>query len=95
MGERTRQACAKCRAVYLHAVGGAGSVVASSIQRVVAVYFAKEFGSAEALWELDVNGLEALVTIDAEGRSLHEEVRKSSERALAQLLGSSRRGVES
>jgi fumarate hydratase class I len=71
MGERTLAACKECGCVYLHAVGGAAQVLAECIQSVRNVYFLKEFGSPEAIWELEVKDFPAVVTMDAHGRSLH------------------------
>ena len=86
MGENTRRACAAHGAVYLQAVGGAAALLGRCIERVSAVHFLKEFGAAEALWELDVRGMEAVVAIDSEGRSLHKRIRNASKRALNALL---------
>ena len=86
MGEGTREACAKHGCVYLQAVGGAASVIAASVEKVGQVHLLKEFGSTEAMWELHVKGLEAVVTIDASGRSLHDRVRSASRRALRNVL---------
>ena len=87
MGEGTRQACREQGCVYLHAVGGAAAVLAAAIEAVEDVHFLPEFGATEALWVLRVRGLEAVVTIDARGRSLHRRVVTASRRALASLLG--------
>jgi fumarate hydratase class I len=50
------------------------------------VYFKDEFGSPEAIWELDVVDFPAVVTIDAHGNSLHEKVFAESRAALAARL---------
>jgi tartrate/fumarate subfamily iron-sulfur-dependent hydro-lyase beta chain len=86
MGESTRQACAQFGCVYLQAVGGAAGVLAQTVERVGGVHFLREFGSAEAMWELCVKGFEAVVTMDARGRSLHRRVRTASARELKALL---------
>lgn len=86
MGEATRKACIKCGCVYLQAVGGAAALLAESIEQVVGVHFLKEFGAAEALWELVVKNLEAVVTIDARGRSLHKRIKAASKKALKKIL---------
>jgi tartrate/fumarate subfamily iron-sulfur-dependent hydro-lyase beta chain len=83
MGPRTLAACKECGAVYLHAVGGAAQVLAERIKRVRNVYFLEEFGAPEAIWELEVEAFPAVVTMDAHGRSLHEEI---YERSRAELL---------
>lgn len=86
MGEAARKACMRYGCVYLHAIGGTASLLASQIASVDGVHFLREFGSAEAVWELSVRGLEAVVTIDTKGRSLHKRVASSSKQALADLL---------
>jgi len=72
--------------VYLHAIGGAAQVLAECIKKVSNVYFLDKFGSPEAIWELAVADFPAVVTIDAHGRSLHEEVFEQSKAALAARL---------
>ena len=86
MGDRTLAACKEAGCVYLHAIGGAAQVLAESIQRVRNVYFLKEFGSPEAIWELDVVDFPAVVTMDSHGNSLHKEVFATSEANLAKSL---------
>jgi len=88
MGEATREACAKFGCVYLQAVGGAAAVLAEAVQNVEGVHFMREFGQAEALWTLTIKDLEAVVTMDARGRSLHKRVRLASRRALNGMLRS-------
>jgi len=90
MGEQTREALRRHGCVYLQAVGGAAGVLAACVENVGAVYFLKEFGPAEAMWELTVKDLEAIVTMDAAGRSLHERVRAASKRALRRILAGRR-----
>jgi len=85
MGEATRRACAKFGCIYVQAVGGAAAVLAQRIRSVEAVYFLREFGTADALWELVVEGLDGVVAIDTRGRSLHSRVRNRSRRALKSL----------
>ena len=86
MGERTLAACQEAGCVYLHAVGGAAQVLGECITRVRNVYFLKEFGSPEAIWEFEVKDFPAVVTMDAHGRSLHSEILAASRAALAQCL---------
>lgn len=74
MGPKTLAACQQFGAVYLHAVGGAGAVIAASVKRVVAVHKLEEFGVPEAFWVIDVERFPAIVTMDAHGNSLHAEV---------------------
>ncbi len=86
MGPRTQKACKEYGCVYLHAVGGAAQVLAECVKRVRNVYFLEKFGSPEAIWELDVENFPAVVTIDAHGRSLHEEIFNASSAALSGKL---------
>jgi fumarate hydratase class I len=86
MGPKTQAACKQYGCVYLHAIGGAAQVLAECIKKVRNVYFKEEFGSPEAIWELDVVDFPAVVTIDAHGNSLHEKVFAESRAALAERL---------
>jgi tartrate/fumarate subfamily iron-sulfur-dependent hydro-lyase beta chain len=86
MGDRTLAACKENGCVYLHAIGGAAQVLAECIKRVRNVYLLEEFGSPEAIWELEVVGFPAVVTMDAHGNSLHKEVLAQSQAELAQRL---------
>jgi len=86
MGARTQAACKEYGCVYLHAVGGAAQVLAECIKQVRNVYFLEKFGSPEAIWELEVVNFPAVVTIDAHGNSLHEEIFAKSQAALAARL---------
>ncbi len=40
----------------------------------------------EAIWELDVKKLPAIVTMDSKGNSLHEGILNDSKRALEELI---------
>ena len=86
MGERTVAACKQHGCVYLHAVGGAAQVLAECIQRVPNVYFMDKFGAPEAIWEFQVVSFPAVVTIDAHGNSLHQDVFAASQAELAKYL---------
>jgi fumarate hydratase class I len=86
MGERTLAACRECGCVYLHAVGGAAQVLAECIRRVRNVYLLEKFGSPEAIWELEVERFPAVVTMDAQGGSLHRDVYAASQAELARRL---------
>ncbi len=86
MGEATRLACRDHGCVYLQAVGGAAALLAKRIAHVEGVHFLSEFGSTEAMWELDLSGLVAVVTMDANGRSLHRSMERSSRKTLKKLL---------
>jgi tartrate/fumarate subfamily iron-sulfur-dependent hydro-lyase beta chain len=86
MGDRTLAACKEHGCVYLHAVGGAAQVLAECIKSVRNVYMLEKFGAPEAIWELEVEGFPAVVTMDANGNSLHKEVFEASQKELAQRL---------
>lgn len=88
MGSKTLNACRDFGCVYLHAVGGAAQVLAETVKKVRGVSMLEEFGSPEAIWELEVVDFPALVTIDAHGNSLHAEVATASEQKLNDLLKS-------
>ena len=87
MDERTLEACSKCGAVYLQAVGGAAAVTAHAIERVSNVYFLDEFGAAEACWEFVVKDFRCVVAMDSHGISLFSRVAEQSRRRLDSLLG--------
>lgn len=86
MAERTLEACRQYGCVYLHAVGGAAQVLAECITRVREVYLLEIFGAPEAIWEFEVLRFPAVVTMDAHGRSLHQEVFRNSQAELAKRL---------
>jgi fumarate hydratase class I len=86
MGDRTLEACKQHGCVYFHAIGGAAQVLAECVKAVRNVYFLTEFGSPEAIWELEVENFPAVVTMDARGGSLHKEVFANSQNELARRL---------
>jgi tartrate/fumarate subfamily iron-sulfur-dependent hydro-lyase beta chain len=86
MGDRTAAACREHGCVYLHAVGGAAQVLAECITEVRNVYLMEQFGAPEAIWELVVEKFPAVVTMDANGNSLHREVFASSQAELAKRI---------
>lgn len=89
MGRYTLRACQEYGAVYFHAVGGAASLIADSVQEVVAVYKKDAFGVPEAFWVIRVEDFPAVVTMDTHGRSIHEEVEAASREALRGLTDES------
>jgi tartrate/fumarate subfamily iron-sulfur-dependent hydro-lyase beta chain len=86
MGEKTVEACKQHGCAYLHAVGGAAQVLAECIKRVPNVYFMDKFGAPEAIWQFEIVGFPAVVTIDARGNSLHKEVLAASRTELAKYV---------
>jgi fumarate hydratase class I len=87
MGEKTSAALKKCGAVYFHAVGGAGTLLAECVTRVRDVLMLQEFGTPEAFWVLEVKDFPTVVTMDSAGGSLHREVLEASAGRLKALLG--------
>lgn len=85
MGPKTLAACQEVPGVYLHAIGGAASLIAQSVQRVLDVY-KLEFGVPEAMWVIEVQDFPAVVTMDSHGESLHAEVAQRSKAVLEDLL---------
>jgi len=85
MAGKTLKACQSVPAVYFHAIGGAASLIAESVQRVLGVY-KLAFGVPEAIWVIEVKDFPVVVTMDAHGVSLHDAVRKHSQEVLDQLL---------
>lgn len=86
MGDRTLKACQEHGCVYFHAIGGAAQVLAECVKKVRNVHMLEQFGSPEAIWELEVENFPAFVTMDANGNSLHQEVMAASSAALARNL---------
>jgi fumarate hydratase class I len=85
MGPKTLQACKEHGCVYLHGIGGAAQIYARCVERVSGVYL-EQFGSPEAVWQLEVKDFPAVVTMDAHGRSLHQEVAEASKTNLQGVL---------
>ena len=61
-------------------------MLAEHITQVRNVYFLEEFGSPEAIWELEVDQFPAVVTMDSHGKSLHAEVAEASQAVLEENL---------
>jgi fumarate hydratase class I len=85
MGEKTLQACSEVPCVYLHAIGGAASLIAQSVQKVETV-LKLEFGVPEAMWVIRVVDFPAVVTMDSHGESLHDRVLEASKSVLETLM---------
>jgi fumarate hydratase class I len=86
MGPKTLAGCKEAGYVYLHGIGGAAQVLAEHITKVRNVFFLEEFGSPEAIWELEVDGFPAVVTMDSHGKSLHDEVAEASQAILEENI---------
>jgi fumarate hydratase class I len=87
MGMQTLKALKENGCVYLHTIGGAAAYLAERVKRVAGVWKLEEFGMTEAMWILEVKDFPAIVTMDAHGRSLHEEIEKISFREFKKLIG--------
>ncbi len=85
MGPKTLAACQEVPGVYLHAIGGAASLIAQTVTRVLTVY-KLDFGVPEAMWVIEVKNFPAVVTMDSHGGSLHAVVEEHSKQVLAELL---------
>jgi len=88
MGQKTLSALREVPGAYFHAVGGAGTLISQCVQKVIGVY-KLEFGAPEALWVIEVQDFPLVVTMDAHGGSLHENVRAESESRLSRLISDS------
>jgi fumarate hydratase class I len=86
MGDKTLEACRQYGCAYLHAVGGAAQVLAERIVKVRNVYMKEEFGAPEAIWEFEVRDFPVVVTMDANGNSMHKQVFDSSQAELQKYL---------
>jgi fumarate hydratase class I len=85
MGPKTLAACQAVPGVYLHAVGGAASLIAQSVKKVLTVH-KLDFGVPEAMWVIEVEQFPAVVTMDAHGESLHAEIQNRSQQKLEALF---------
>ena len=84
MGGKTLAALKEHGAVYLNAIGGAAQFYARRIPKVHGVSLL-EFGTPEAMWHLELDAFPAIVTMDAHGKSLHQEIEAASAEKLALL----------
>lgn len=85
MGAKTLKACQEVPGVYLHAIGGAASLIAQTVTRVLGVY-KYDFGVPEAMWVIEVKDFPVVVTMDAHGGSLHADVEAHSKAVLQDLF---------
>ncbi len=85
MGAKTLAACGEVPGVYLHAIGGAASLIAQTVTRVLGVY-KLDFCVPEAMWVIEVNDFPAVVTMDSNNGSLHTSVEAHSKAVLQELL---------
>jgi fumarate hydratase subunit beta len=86
MGEATAEALRTYGAVYCSAVGGAAVLYANCVQSVERVIRLDDFGMPEALWLLNIRDFPVMITMDAEGNSLHRDIEKRSREKWGQML---------
>ena len=85
MGPKTLAACHEVPGMYLHAIGGAASLIAQRVTRVLGVH-KLSFGVPEAIWVIEVAQFPVVVTMDAHKGSLHADVAAQSKTVLDDLL---------
>ena len=85
MGPATAAACREHGCAYVQIVGGAAAALAACVKKVDGVRFLDEFGATEAIWSLDVEGLDGIVGMDCEGGDLFRDVAESSRNALEEM----------
>lgn len=90
MGPETLRACQEHSAVYLHAIGGAATLIANTVRKVLAVHKLDEFGTPEAMWIINVEKFPTIVTMDAHGKSIHDQVEAASKASLENLFNLNR-----
>lgn len=87
MGPKTAEGLKKCGAVYFHAIGGAGTLIANVVKEVKTVHKLEEFGTPEAFWVIEVEDFPVVVTMDSHGNSIHKEVKEKSQKIADKLMG--------
>ncbi|MEN8242839.1 MAG: FumA C-terminus/TtdB family hydratase beta subunit [Chloroflexota bacterium] len=86
MGAKTLQACKDVPGVYFHAIGGAATLIAQSVKKVLGVH-KMDFGVPEAIWVLEVEDFPVVVTMDSHGESIHAEIDEQSKKVFEKLVG--------
>ncbi len=87
MGDKTLRAMQEAGCVYLHTIGGAAAYLADRIIRAVDVWKLEEFGTTEAMWLFEVDSFPAIVTMDAHGNSMHNEIEDLTLGRFKKLIG--------
>jgi fumarate hydratase class I len=85
MGAKTLAACGSVPGVYFHAIGGAATLIAQSVKKVLGVH-KYEFGVPEAIWVLEVEDFPVVVTMDSHGSSIHDVIQEHSKTVLSELM---------
>ncbi len=86
MGPKTAEGLKKCGAVYFHAIGGAGTLIANVVKDVKTVHKLEEFGTPEAFWVIEVEDFPVVVTMDSHGNSIHKEIKEKSQKIADELM---------
>jgi len=86
MRDRTMEGLKEYGAVYFHAVGGLGTLLAQRVVKVIDVFKLEEFGTPEAFWVIEVKDFPVVVTMDSHGNSIHDQVREKSEKIATKLI---------
>ena len=84
LGDAMCEACAEKSSVYIQAVGGAGTVTASRAQSVECLNVKGH--DDDPIWIIEIEGFEAIVSIDSRGRSLYRRARTRALKNHRQLL---------
>ena len=87
MRDKTLAGCREHGAVYLHAIGGAATLIGDCCKEVLDVY-KLDFGVPEAFWKIRVEDFPCVVTMDSHGQSLHAKIKADSEKKLEELVAS-------
>ena len=87
MGRDMCRVCAEQDCVYLQVIGLAGASLAKAVISVDHIHSGRPALDEDGPWSLDVDGIEAIVAIDASGKSLHQRVQRRAARNLVALLG--------
>lgn len=85
MGEKTLKACAEVPCVYFHAIGGAATLIAQSVKKVLGVH-KMDFGVPEAIWVLEVEDFPVVVTMDSHGKSIHADIDSKSKAVFDKIV---------
>jgi fumarate hydratase class I len=85
MGPNTLKACHDQPAVYMHAIGGAASLIAQSVKEIITVH-KMEFGVPEAMWVIRVEDFPVVVTMDSHNESIHDQVEARSQTIFDELI---------
>lgn len=87
MGEKTSEALVQHGGVYAQFTGGAGSLMAGSVEKVEDVHYLEELGVPEAVWVFRVNEFgPLLVTMDSTGESIHRDISEKIDQNLQKEL---------